>query len=368
MLDEIERSFVLPGKTTREQVVTSHRLQAFSPLYFQGDQKLFSYSEENMRAASNRQKNKEPESFLAKKLDMSAEEITEWRKIDIDMLCMFFSNPTRFLLEKRMGIFLGQPAVMTAERENFELSAIERYTIEQNLINSRLSGLKLDDFRSVQRAMGQLPPGQVGDYLYNEMSRDADIFFNRIESYTRNKIKVPLEVDLEIGDFRVIGRLSHIYEPGYIHFRFADQKAKDLLKIWICHLFYCELRPENRTAESFLISKDRIEKFQKPSNPGKILEALLEFFGQGLTQPLQFFPETSLEYMRQIEKKPEDPQRARAMAKNRWIGHEYKRGENEDPYYYRCFKNEDPIDDSFAEIAKDIYLPLLAHHSLVAIS
>ena len=67
------------------------------------------------------------------------------------------------------------------------------------------------------------------------------------------------------------------------------------------------------------------------------------------------------QHIQQIEKKPDNPQRALVIAKKRWIGNEYKRGDIEDPYYYRCFKNADPIDQSFEEIAKHIYLPLLAH-------
>jgi exodeoxyribonuclease V gamma subunit len=368
MLNEVEASFFLPDKSTREHVVANHRLQAFSPFYFQGDSKFFSYSEENMLASGKRQNNKDPQSFITKKLDMSAEEIAEWKNIDIDTLCMFFSNPTRFLLEKRLGIFLSQQAAMTEERENFELSALERYAIEQNLINSRLTGMELDDFRPIQRALGQLPPGHVGDYLYNEMSLDADSFFDRVKNYTRDKIEAPLDVDLEISGFRLNGRLKDIYEPaGYVHLRYANRKAKDLLNLWIYHLIYCELGPENRPAESFLICKDRIEKFNKPSNPGKILKALLEIFRQGLKQPIHFFPETSLEYIQQIEKKPDNLQRARVIAKNRWIGNEYKRGDIEDPYYYRCFKNADPIDKSFEQITKHIYLPLLAHRMQVAV-
>ena len=113
--------------------------------------------------------------------------------------------------------------------------------------------MELDDFRPIQRALGQLPPGHVGDHLYNEMSLDADSFFDRIQTYTREKVKAPLDVDLEIFGFRLNGRLKDIYEPGYVHLRYANRKAKDLLKIWIYHLIYCEVRPENRPSESFLI-------------------------------------------------------------------------------------------------------------------
>jgi exodeoxyribonuclease V gamma subunit len=88
---------------------------------------------------------------------------------------------------------------------------------------------------------------------------------------------------------------------------------------------------------------------------------LLHLFWQGLSQPLHFFPETSLEYINQVQKKPDDPQRALTYAGKKWLGSEYNRGESADSYYQLCFKNLDPMDTSFEEIAKHIYLPFFAH-------
>ena len=87
----------------------------------------------------------------------------------------------------------------------------------------------------------------------------------------------------------------------------------------------------------------------------------MQVFRQGLSQPLHFFPETSLEYIHQVQKKPDNPQRALNFASKKWLGSEYYRGESADAYYQLCFKNLDPLDRSFEEVAKRIYQPLLAH-------
>ena len=367
LLDLIEAGFFLPQENIRDHVITVHRLQAFSPAYFQGESKRFSYSEENMLASNQGQYRREADAFIPEQLNLSEEEIEEWKNIDIDMLCMFFSNPARFLLEKRLGIFLGRKAAMTEDRENFELSALQKYGIEQNLINSRLGGVELDDFRPIERALGQLPPGHVGDCLYNDMSLAADAFFDRIENYTREKVKAPLDIDCEISGFFLSGRLTDIYAPGYIHVRYAKRKARELLKTWIYHLIYCEVKPESWPAESFLLCKDKSQVFSKPAHPGMILENLLKLFRQGLTEPIHFFPETSFEYVQQILKKKDNQQYALIKAKNKWQGSDFNRGEIEDPYYQRCFNNLDPMDESFEDIAKRIYLPILEHHTEIAI-
>ena len=139
------------------------------------------------------------------------------------------------------------------------------------------------------------------------------------------------------------------------------------MKTWIYHLVYCEVKPESWPAESFLLCKDKSQVFSKPAHPGMILENLLKLFRQGLTEPIHFFPETSFEYVQQILKKKDNQQYALIKAKNKWQGSDFNRGEIEDPYYQRCFNNLDPMDESFEDIAKRIYLPILEHHTEIAI-
>ena len=368
LLDTIDESFYPEGKGVHEQVMIEHNLQAFSEVYFQGDSKHFSYSLEDMLASTRRQsKMNSAPPFMSQKLDLTADEIQSWRSIDIETLCSFFSNPAKFLLEKRLGIFLDTRAAAPEDRETIELTPLDKFEIAQNLFRSRQAGMDLEDFRPIQHALGQLPPAHMGDALYNEMSLDADSFFNRIKTYVQTKTAEPLDVDAEISDFRLHGRLTDIYDHGYIHLRYANRKASDLLKLWIHHLIYCHMKSDNMPSDSLLINKNGAVKISDVPKSHEILEALLNLFHQGLSEPLHFFPETSHEYIHQIQKKPDNPQRALNMASRKWIGGDYHRGESEDAYYQLCFKNLDPMDKSFEEIAERIYGPLLAHCSEVVL-
>ncbi|MGZ6237355.1 MAG: exodeoxyribonuclease V subunit gamma, partial [Syntrophales bacterium] len=51
LLDYLKQGFRIRGKDISEHVTTRHRLQAFNPEYFRGHPRLFSYSEEDCRAA-----------------------------------------------------------------------------------------------------------------------------------------------------------------------------------------------------------------------------------------------------------------------------------------------------------------------------
>jgi exodeoxyribonuclease V gamma subunit len=362
LLDTIEESFYPVGKNIHEQVMIDHSLQAFSEVYFQGDSKRFSYSLEDMLASTQRQSKMESAPlFITQKLDLTADENQDWKSIDVETLCRFFSNPAKFLLERRLGIFLDAQATTPEDRETIELTTLDKFEIAQNLFRSRQSGMDLEEFRPIQQALGQLPPAHMGDALYNEMSLDADSFFNRIETYVQEKFCDPLDVDDEISGFRLSGRLADIYDHGNIHLRYANRKASDLLRLWIHHLIYCRLKPENLPSDSLLISKNGAIKISYTPKSKEILESLLQLFRQGLSQPLHFFPESSLEYIQRVQKNPDNPQRALNFASKKWLGSEYHRGESADAYYQLCFKNLDPMDRSFEEIARRIYRPLLAH-------
>ena len=363
LLDVVESGFRLADDNVRDHLITNHRLQAFSPHYFQEESKLFSYSVENLMASNQRPDEREAVAFIPDKLDMLDTELEEWKSIDINTLCVFFSHPVRFLLERRLGIFFGSRASVTEDRENFELSALQRYMIEQNLVNSRLNGMSFADFQPIQRGLGQLPPGKVGDYLYDEMSIGAERFVRQVDEYTRDKVDYQLDFEYELSGLKLQGRFSDIYAPGYVHVRYARRKAKDLLKLWLYHLIYCDLKPEKFPDNSILICKDKIERFSRPSNPRKMMDALLNLYLQGLTEPLRFFPETSLVYVQQAQKEKNTREKALAGAKYRWDGGGYKNNpaENNDLYYQRCFENMDPIDETFEEVARQVYEPLLAH-------
>ena len=127
LLDYIKMGFGL----SEEQIVTYHRLQAFSPAYFKGNGKLFSYSKENLLAGASIFDHKDPPSFISTGLSMSSEESEKWKSFDMNDLCDFFRNPAKFILQRRLGIYLEEGGLISDERENFSLDNLEKYLIGQ---------------------------------------------------------------------------------------------------------------------------------------------------------------------------------------------------------------------------------------------
>ena len=360
LLDTIETGYEVLGKNILTHLVTDHRLQAFSAQYFKKDGGLFSYSEENRDAAAFLHKNEAATPLISRTLPLTPLEKEELHLLDIEMLLQFFSNPIRFLLQHRLGIYLEETPGLTKRREDFELDFLDQYLVGQNLLDARMEGRDLNNYRSIQVAMGQLPHGEVGTFHFNELSNDVERFVSKIESLKDRKISGPLEARIELGESILQARLPEIYDCGLLQVRYAKQRAQDLLRSWIYHLVFCEAAPKDLRPRSAIIFKDAAWQFTPVDHHRKILLDLFNRFKAGLEKTLHFFPGSSLEYVQQEQIKGKSKTAALALARKKWQGSgDFARGESADPYYDICFKMTDPLDQTFEKISKAVFGPLL---------
>ncbi|MGD8471994.1 MAG: exodeoxyribonuclease V subunit gamma, partial [Desulfobacteraceae bacterium] len=360
LLDTIENGFELPGKNILGHVVTDHRLQAFSPQYFKKGGRLFSYSQENQDAAAFLYKNEAAAPLITRALPLALAEKEELHSLDIEALIRFFSNPVRFLLQQRLGIYLEEAAGLTARREDFEINPLDQYLVGQNLVNAAMEGRDLNEYRPVQIAMGQLPHGKVGTFYYHQLSADVERFVSKIGSLMDRKIAGPLEARIEMGESVLHARLPEIYDCGLLQVRYAKQRAQDLLRLWICHLVFCEAAPKGTDPRSAILFKNAAWQLKPVDDHLKILMDLFKMFKSGLKKPLHLFPGTSLEYVQQ-QIKGKSRAAALTLARKKWQGSgDFARGESADPYYDICFGTTDPLDRTFEDVSKAVFGPLLA--------
>jgi exodeoxyribonuclease V gamma subunit len=350
-------------------MTTFHKLQAFSPSYFKDNGKLFGYSAENMLAAQSlsesRYKSGDHAPFITDGLIGPSD---EWKIIDIESLCGFFTNPAKYLITKRLGIFLDEKDVVLSDREDFDLSGLDRYLVNQDLVSDIKDGKPAGDYcLSAYRAEGRLPHGKAGEILLNESGIDAGFFVKKLGEFTKGGKPGSYNVDMTINGFSLTGRLTNIYESGMLSFRYAAMKAKDLLRAWIYHLALCSHRdrglPLNNT---YLVCMDKTVKFNPVEKSGDNLAVLLDLYWEGLSHPLSFFPDLSHEYNEQAHIRRKEKKEAIRIVEKRWQGSDFAGGVSEDPYYALCFRNSDINDifnDSFIKNSESVFLPLLHHLS-----
>ncbi|PJA47819.1 MAG: exodeoxyribonuclease V subunit gamma [Syntrophobacterales bacterium CG_4_8_14_3_um_filter_49_14] len=368
LLDYIEQGFELPGEKgggISDRLVTTHRLQAFNPEYFRGKDKLFSYSEENLRAARCcLEPRQETARFITTGLSEPPE---EWKTVELVNLVNFFRNPAGFLLKRRLQMSLEEgytTPTLIEERESFDVKGLERYTLEEMLVEKGLSGRDTRDLFSVVRASGQLPHGKVGEYRYYSLTPGVREFVDRIQRYLAGGGLRPLDINLDIAGFKLRGQIVSLSAEGLIHWRYAKLKAKDHLRMWIYHLALNGVAPREYPRRSFLLGQDEVWEYAPVEKYEEILEGLLHKYWIGLSNPLKFFPETSWAYARQVFKKGGEREEGIHSARKVWMGSDDKHGkpgECEDPSYRVCFGKANPLDAEFQQLAEEIFGTLFMH-------
>ncbi len=359
--DHVNAHFVSEGAEKKDWFLTRHRLQPFNPVYFsKNEDRLFSYSREHLAEAQClvAEKRADPV-FIAGGLPDPGE---AFRTVSVDDLVRFFTNPTKYLLNKRLGIFLGEGSALLEEVECFQLDHLENYLIRQDLVEAALRGARPDDRRSLHKASGRLPHGTPGDFTFQELSRGAESFAARTEPYLRAEPLEPLEVQLDIGDFHLAGAIRSVYRERLLKVRFAGIKARDYLGTWIPHLVLNCLAEPGYPRESLLIGLDgggwHAVQYGPVEESEEILARLLALYWRGLIRPLHFFPDSSFEYVQALQFKQKTREEALEKARFSWEGNDHKRGEIKDPYLDLCFRSADPLDAELENAAMEVFVPL----------
>lgn len=365
LMDYVEQGFETPESDIRDHLHTRHRLQSFSPEYFKGNPKLFTYSEENRDVAGILLSGRtETGRFLTAGLSEPDE---SWRRVDLNGLCSFFSNPAKFLLNRRLGLYLEQAPAIAEEREPFDVQALERYSLEDKMLRRLLRGESLKEEFLFAVASGALPHGTVGQCIYEKLSPGVARFYRELLPMMGEHAREPMSFQLDLGSFSLAGQLDRVFMDRMIRYRYARMKGKDLIAGWIHHLVLNCVGTEGFPRHTVLAGlsgksgADREGLFYEctPVDEGKvILEGLLERYWEGLKRPLHFFPESSWKYAELALLREKSREAALDQARKTWEGTEWGRGEMEDPYWELCFRGNDPTDASFEEIALEIFEPI----------
>ena len=345
------------GEGIRDRVLTEHRLQAFSPAYFRGGERLFSYSEENCRAAATLVDPPLPGAVFAG--GPLPEPEGGSKTLELNDLLQFFLHPARFFIKRRLLFALKEDEEETGDTEDFDMRGLQRYGLEQFMVEKELEGRDFRTFYGAARASGRLPHGVVGRCHYHRLGAGVRPFAAMVRRHLNGEALSPLPVDVEIAGYRILGNIDSLYGTGRVSFRYAKLKPRDHLRVWICHLFLNVLPEPSCPRESLLLGRDGSFRYEPLREAETILGDLLGHYREGLLRPLLFLPESSWAYMEAVFLKKKQPQEGLKAARSVWEN-EFGREESADPYFRLCFGKSDPLADSeFQRLARAILEPLL---------
>jgi exodeoxyribonuclease V gamma subunit len=362
LMDVVEQGFVFAGaEPISQRLSIRHRLQAFSPFYFSGMSQLFSFSQENLMALkAQRSSDWRPRPFIPASI---GEPPTELRRIDVRELKRFYRNPTKFLLRRRLGIVLDEAHSLLEDSEPFVLKELDAYGLKQELAARHLAGAEISTSYASMRGQGILPAGKAGEILFREVVSNVEAFTASLRPLLSGEVLPALELDLELAGFHVMGRIDDVWTDHVLRYRCAEAKAKDHVNLWIDHLLLHCAGPTGYPRTSILVTQDGVWSLPPVRDCRLILERLCRLYWQGLSKPLQFFPQTSYQYVHS-RRNGASQEEAMSDAGRIWNGSRHKRGEREDAYYELAFRQVKPLDEVFVSVALDVLVPVLEHERL----
>ena len=359
LLDYIKNNF-----ENIEDITRHHKLQAFSPVYFNGDNKmLFSYSKDNQEIAqkliTSHKKTRKLFSSLDKKEKLNA----EFKEISIRDFCLFFKNPIAYFMKKNLNIYLQENDDLLEEKESFEVEkGLDEYKIKKDALGFVLDKKIFNDFYETKKGQGVLPHMHYGKVFALQIFNESTNFAKKIKSLISYNEK-KCDINLCINEIKISGIIGNIFNNNLILHKQGELKAKDTLNLWILHIILKQ--SQKNIQNSFFITPKKTVIFSKIENPKEILKKLIKKYINGINSPLHFFPETSFKYIQAI-KNGKNNEAAIITAKKSWLtSKHFANSENQNPYYKTYFLNDNnmPFDKTFEKNAKDILTNLFSHIS-----
>lgn len=348
------------GIDADDDFIQHHPLQAFSPTYFL-DKNLFSYSETQKHIAGRLlEENKPSKRFMVTDLPEPDE---EWKNLSVTDLIAYYRHPAKFVLQKRVGIYLFEENVLDEDREPFSLGGLDGYQMKQTLLDRYLKKESLDDYLQIMRARDMLPQDWVGEQAYSNKVSETKEFGSAVEPFLERNPMEDCEVDLDIGGFHLVGKLSTIYEDAMVMYRYGRCRPKDQVEFWISHVLFQLVKPDSHSGYSRYIFKDKYDNIklyhlEPPANPQKHLEQLLASYWEGLTCCSYFFPETSHKFAKQWCDKNKPEEEALEKAKGNWIKEYSYSSDGKDPYNKLMIDSRRPLErQKFKDAAEAFWAP-----------
>jgi exodeoxyribonuclease V gamma subunit len=351
LIDYVTRGFVTSEDNAPLSVITTHRLQGFSPLYFDGSDPLhmFSYDRESCQAIEARRvSGRYHRKLLVENLQFDWDTIL---KIDLNQLQRFLANPAESFLEQRLRIKPFNPAEEQDDSEPFSLDALSRYSLSQKLVGQHLNEAVYSDCLSAARSSDPLPPLGTGTAAFDTVWGKSRQFAGALQPQLFAPLE-PLTVAFTHKNIHLYATLENCQQGTHLRWRCAGMKGKDRLAIWLDHLLLNIAKQDGYPLNSIMIASNSTLELLPVEHAAETLSNLLDLYCEGMTRPLPFFPQTSWAFLKEGEQK----------AERSWNGDQRMSipGERDNQAVALCWGSEDPWGEEFSSLAERVYGPLLA--------
>jgi exodeoxyribonuclease V gamma subunit len=339
------------GKSIRDYIFKTHRIQSYNPVYFISDSGFFTYQGSKIGGAKSYAKSEKTNFRFMNELlpELSDDE----KNITVNELASFLSNPSKWVMNKRLGLNLTPRYYEYIEEEQFKLEALDLYRLNSDIMQALINGDDPDDHFRFAKAAGLLPHGNIGVVAYKNAFAQVKKFYDRFSHLLHDK-SPGIELSLNVDDITITGRADNIYDGRLIFFRNASERSTDILIPWITHLLL--LGSDKFSGDTISLSKDSAREWGRINDSKEILSDLLNIYREGVRKPIPLFPKSSLKYIDEFyaDKQGEPGARALKKAEESFYGG-YTAGDSLDPYIKLFFGDSYTLRKPFIELALRVY-------------
>ena len=282
----------------------------------------------------------------------------EWRDVSLDQLSRFFSRPSGYLLEQRLGIRLPEADEQLQDDEPFLPDYPGRKALGQRLLPALLEGRSCEEVQTLARAGNEYPAGRMGQIELDRELHFLTDFAARVHADSRDPVlpfvEAHFDYSIEGERWRLRGGFGDLRVTGLVRSRYDDVRPTDYLAGWIAHLYLNAMRPPGVSLETRWHSRNGCYVLKPVENAQANMQSLLELYRMGLCAPLHFFPKSAWAYIAGGEKL--------GKARDVWYGStlnlfgEYRKSAN----FLALRGQPDPLDSRFVEASRLVFGPMRA--------
>ena len=324
---------------------TRHPLQPFSPRYFRREEPaLFSYSAPMAAAATALGADGGvPDRFAGELAGGAAAPETE---IELDDLIRFAVSPSRHFARHRLGLHLDVRDDELDDDEPFQLDSLQSWQLKSDLADWDQSSE--ERAARLAAAGGLLPPGNMAGIQHRESAGEVAALREALRPYEDHTARP--EVDIVVNGTRIVGVVERFHggRNELMWWRIGRIRAKDRIEVWLRLLALTVALDCRLTA--YLFGSKNAETGTLAGPPSEGARALLgdwvAAWREGRHKPLRLFAEASWKWTER---------QSDSAVKTGWISQPWSEGY--DPVHRMMFA-DDPVDDSFKDLASRLLGPL----------
>ena len=290
--------------------------------------------------------------------------LAPWHDVTLEQLGRFYSNPCRYLLERRLGLELPRAVDELEDDEPLLADRQGVYRLAQRLLPAVLAGADTAHVRALARAGTELPAGAFGEAVL-ERELDALAQFSvPLRALTAPAClpahNVVFSCEIDGTRWHLRGGFADLRPLGMVRWRYAPLSAPDLLTAWLGHLLLSLQPPPGGVAHTVWQARDGQYQLPAISAPAEALQTLLQGYAQGLCSPAYFFARTAWAYVSNND--------SRSKAEATWrTSRQRPFAESSDAAYQLALRGlPDPLREGFPRFhasAHAVFDPL--RHSLI---